>query len=83
MQKLWFYSLTDIVPIYNHQKNSTSSFYDDVFNYNIWSSDDNARCLIIFNSYYNEIEDNRDYDIDINSYSVLYQNNGGVIIEKR
>lgn len=80
MQKLWFYSLTDIVPIYKHSANNLSSFYNDVFDYNKWLDDNNSHCLVILNSYYNEMD--KDYTIDFNNYDILYQNSSGSIIKK-
>lgn len=75
MKKLWFYSLTDIVPIYNHTQYELSQFYENKFDYLIWEKDTNSFCLLYFNG--------DQYDIDKNNYDLLFENEAGFLIKKK
>lgn len=82
LQKLWFYSISDIVPIYNHESGNLSQFYETNFNYQPWLNDYDSKCLIIFNSENNQNSENYIY-IDYDSYEILYKNESGSIIKKQ
>jgi len=82
LQKLWFYSLTDIVPIYNHISGNLSQFYDENFDITSFENDNNSKCLIIFNRA-NESEEEDYIDINYNKYSILYENEYGSILMKK
>ena len=82
LQKLWYYSETDIVPVYNHLPNNLMQIYDDSFDYEGWNNDSKSKCLIIFYSSNNK--DNENYiKIDYDNYEKLYSNKSGIIIMKK
>lgn len=75
LKKLWFYSLTNIVPIYNHKSGDLSKFYDEDFDIDLFEKDNSSNCIIIFSV--DEIE-----IIDKSKYEAIYKNNSGVILKK-
>jgi len=81
LQKLWYYSIYDVVPLYKHTKGNLSQFYEEGFNYSEWKHDDDSQCLIIFDAA-NPEEDNNDY-IDVEKYNILFENKAGTVIKKK
>ena len=81
LQKLWIYSISDIVPIYNHSYGNLSGFYENNFDYNLWNGDNNSKCLVIFNRENKKDSENYIY-INYDNYDILYKNNDGYIIRK-
>lgn len=82
LQKLWFYSISDIVPIYNHVSNNLSMFYDENFDFDKWKEDDSSKCLIVFNSYNKKDKENY-ININFDEFDILYKNKSGLILKKK
>ena len=83
LQKLWYYSIYDVVPLYKHSKGWLSQFYEEGFDYSNWKHDDNSKCLIVLNSS-NPKEDNVNYvNMNSNRYDILFKNKEGFIIIKK
>ncbi len=78
-QKFWFYSITGLVPTYNHKK-KVSELYNEDFDYDLWKKDNNSDCLVLFYQYNST---HKNIDIDFAEYKVLYKNKSGVIIKKK
>lgn len=81
LQKLWFYSISNIVPVYNHVSNNLGGFYEEKFDYEKWINDNNSKCLVIFNSFNSEDSDNY-INIHFKDFNILYQNESGYLIKK-
>ena len=76
-KKVWFYSITDYIP----NPNYISGIYQSLWKYGVndlssFDMLDDYNCLI----YYYEDED---VEIDKDIYNILYENNAGLIIEKK
>lgn len=81
LQKLWFYSISDIVPIYEHEVGKLNGFYEDNFDFQSWNNDDESKCLVIFDSA-NNLDSENYIDINYDNYEILYKNGSGYIIKK-
>lgn len=81
MQKLWYYSITNVVPIYDHNQKEVSKFYEDKFEYDKFLKDDRSNCIIVLNSFNNENNENY-IKINKQDYNVLYENEEGAILKK-
>ena len=83
LHKLWYYSMYDVVPVYNHIKGNLSQFYEPGFDYDRWLVDGGSQCLMIFNSS-NDSEDNDNYiNIDYEDFDILFKNSAGYVIKKK
>lgn len=81
LQKLWYYSITDVVPVYDHIKKDLSKFYEDKFEYEKFLNDKESTCLIVFNRF-NNVNNENYVEINNSDYKVLYENNDGSILRK-
>lgn len=82
LKKLWFYSITEIVPFEDHKTNELGRFYDEKFDYLEWEKNKDSKCLVIFNSSNNPDSENY-IEINYDNYEILYKNNSGYIIKKQ
>ena len=77
LKNIWFYSVTDMVPVLGDVKGNVHNLYLNLVpNLNLWESHlSEYKCLI----YYYE---DKDINLDDSKYQILYSNNSGSIIKR-
>ena len=80
--KTWFYSITDIVPVYLKNDEGPKQFIITGFNYEKMKEDKNIKCMIIFYRY-NKKESGIYDEINYDEYKTLYKNKSGILLMKK
>ncbi len=75
MKNLWFYSVTESIPILDYRLNSIQEFYTPNVGFKRWQSLLEYDCLVYF-------YENRPPSEEIKTYEVLYENKAGAILKK-
>jgi len=79
-KNMWFYSATDMIPIFNYQDNEGSKqLYGTNTSFKFWSKNLNDRpCLIYFYE-----KNDEDINYDENEFDILYSNKAGIILKRK
>ena len=75
-KKYWYYAITNIIPITNHNNTGGHQLDNPSVNFYWWENNTKHPCIVYFNE-----GTNLNYSHE--KYKVLYQNSGGLILKKK